>query len=584
MPGRGQDRATQGQGARRLRHHVALQLAKKAGRPPREVAEAGRRAAAGRPTASPRSTSPARASSTSRSTRPPQGELARTVVDGRRRRTAAATRWPASGSTWSSSRPTRPARCTSAASAGPRSATRSRRMLQATGAEVDPRVLLQRRRRADRPVRRARCWPRRKGEPTPEDGYGGDYIAEIAAAVVAAEPDGARPARRRAPPEVFRREGVELMFAEIQPVAAPTSASHFDVYFHEKDLHDRGELDAALDRLREQGHVFEPDGATWLRTTDFGDDKDRVLRQVRRRAGPTSPPTAPTTWTSASAASTRSSIMLGADHHGYVGRLQGAGRLRSATTPTSTSRSCIGQMVNLFRDGAAAADEQAGRHRRHARGPGRRDRRRRRPVRAGPLLGRLARSTSTSTCWTRQHQRQPGLLRAVRARPASPALLRNAADLGLDRGRRLRRRRCSTTSGRATCSARSASSRGWSRRRPSCASRTGSRATSRSWPAPTTGSTTPAGCCRWATRRSPTCHRARLWLVEATRRCSPTASPARRQRAGADVDAMRAHPAGPRHGELRPRGRLRGGPPADLERARPGGLAARRDPRPTTAR
>ena len=78
---------------------------------------------------------------------------------------------------------------------------------------------------------------------------------------------------------MFRVEGVALMFAEIKPSLADFGV-HFDVYFNEKDLHDRGELDAALDRLREQGHVYEPDGATWLRTTDFGDDKDRVLRKT----------------------------------------------------------------------------------------------------------------------------------------------------------------------------------------------------------------------------------------------------------------------------------------------------------------
>src|SRR4030095_15672104 len=94
----------------------------------------------------------------------------------------------------------------------------------------------------------------------------------------------------------------------------------FDVYFNEKLLHDRGELDMALTRLREQGHVYESDGATWLRSTDFGDDRDRVL--VRSSGA--------YTYFAADCAYyldkrergfDRVVIMLGADHHGYIGRM-----------------------------------------------------------------------------------------------------------------------------------------------------------------------------------------------------------------------------------------------------------------------
>ena len=110
------------------------------------------------------------------------------------------------------------------------------------------------------------------------------------------------------------------MFAEIRQSLAEFGV-HFDIYFNEKDLHDRGELRAALDRLREQGHVFEADGATWLRTTDFGDDKDRVLRKSDGD------------WTYFAADCAyyldkrergfdRVVIMLGADHHGYIGRMK----------------------------------------------------------------------------------------------------------------------------------------------------------------------------------------------------------------------------------------------------------------------
>ena len=69
---------------------------------------------------------------------------------------------------------------------------------------------------------------------------------------------------------------------------------HFDVWFSERSLHEAGAVEQAVARLREQGHVFEADGAVWLRTTDFGDDKDRVLIRADGEP-PTSPPTPPTT-------------------------------------------------------------------------------------------------------------------------------------------------------------------------------------------------------------------------------------------------------------------------------------------------
>ncbi|NUT38284.1 MAG: arginine--tRNA ligase [Hamadaea sp.] len=184
-----------------------------------------------------------------------------------------------------------------------------------------------------------------KGEPAPEDGYAGAYITEIAQTVVAKRPDALE---ADDPQEIFRVEGVQLMFEQIKESLAQFG-THFDVYFNEKDLHDRGELDHALDRLREQGHTFEADGAVWLRTTDFGDDKDRVLRKSNGE------------WTYFAAdcayyldkrerGAQRVVIMLGADHHGYIGRM----RAMSACFGDDPDRSLeilIGQMVNLVRDG-----------------------------------------------------------------------------------------------------------------------------------------------------------------------------------------------------------------------------------------
>jgi arginyl-tRNA synthetase len=184
-----------------------------------------------------------------------------------------------------------------------------------------------------------------KGEPAPDDGYVGAYITEIAQTVLAKRPD---VLESEDPQEIFRVEGVQLMFQQIKESLAQFG-THFDVYFNEKDLHDRGELDHALERLRTQGHTFEADGAVWLRTTDFGDDKDRVLRKSNGE------------WTYFAAdcayyldkrerGAERVVIMLGADHHGYIGRM----RAMSACFGDDPDRNLeilIGQLVNLVRDG-----------------------------------------------------------------------------------------------------------------------------------------------------------------------------------------------------------------------------------------
>ncbi|UQU66044.1 arginine--tRNA ligase [Couchioplanes caeruleus] len=265
-----------------------------------------------------------------------------------------------------------------------------------------------------------------KGEPTPEDGYGGAYIGEIAQAVVDQVPDVlAAPD----PQEIFRRVGVELMFAEIKQSLAEFGV-HFDTYFNEKDLHDRGELQEALDRLTEQGHVYEADGATWLRTTDFGDDKDRV---VRKSDGD---------WTYFAADCAyyldkrkrgfeKIVIMLGADHHGYIGRMK-AMVACFGDDPAANLEILIGQLVNLVRNGEPL----------------------RMSKRAGTVITledfvdalgvdaaryALARFSSDSQIdidieqWTRASNDNPvHYVRYVAARTASVA--RNAADVGLTRG------------------------------------------------------------------------------------------------------------------------------------------------------
>ncbi|MFD9067411.1 arginine--tRNA ligase [Kitasatospora purpeofusca] len=185
------------------------------------------------------------------------------------------------------------------------------------------------------------------GKAVPEDGYVGEYIADIAKAIVEGVP-GVLDLSEGEQLEVFRAEGLKLMVAEIQR-SMEEFGTHFDVWFSEKSLHDSGAVEKAMERLREQGHVFEQDGAIWLRTTDFGDDKDRVLIKADGE----------TTYFAADAAyylSKRdrgaevSVYMLGADHHGYVNRLKAI----AACAGDDMDRNIevrIGQFVKMLRDG-----------------------------------------------------------------------------------------------------------------------------------------------------------------------------------------------------------------------------------------
>jgi arginyl-tRNA synthetase len=185
---------------------------------------------------------------------------------------------------------------------------------------------------------------RAKGEPTPENGYVGAYIDEIAAAVLERRPDALDAPE---PLEVFRAVGLELMLEDIKGTLADFG-THFDVFFSEKGLHDRGELDKAVERLTELGHVYEADGAVWLRTTTFGDDKDRVLKNSKGG------------WTYFASDCAyyldkrergfeKLVFMLGADHHGYVGRMQAISR--AFGDEPGTMEILIGQFVNLLRGG-----------------------------------------------------------------------------------------------------------------------------------------------------------------------------------------------------------------------------------------
>ncbi|UGT53783.1 arginine--tRNA ligase [Nocardia asteroides] len=186
------------------------------------------------------------------------------------------------------------------------------------------------------------------GEPTPEDGYAGEYIQEISATIVAAHPDAlALPADQRH--ELFRREGVQQMFAQIKQ-DLHDFGTDFDVYFNESELFASGAVERAVEELKNSGNLYEKDGAWWIASTEFGDDKDRVVLKSDGNAAYIAGDIA--YFQNKRARGFDLAIyMLGADHHGYIGRLKAAAA--AFGDDPDTVEVLIGQMVNLVRDGQA---------------------------------------------------------------------------------------------------------------------------------------------------------------------------------------------------------------------------------------
>lgn len=210
------------------------------------------------------------------------------------------------------------------------------------------------------------------GEQTPADGYKGAYIDEIAQRVIEeakaddvdilalprvdggknedGEPLGEGDSEQR---EEFRKRAVPMMFAEIQE-SMKNFRVHFDVWFHENSLYQDGEVERAIAKLREQGDIFEKDGATWFASTKHGDDKDRVIIKsdgnyayfaadiayyYNKRHRKTDPADV-------------AIYMLGADHHGYIGRMM-AMCAAFGDKPGVNMQILIGQLVNVMKDGKA---------------------------------------------------------------------------------------------------------------------------------------------------------------------------------------------------------------------------------------
>ena len=187
-----------------------------------------------------------------------------------------------------------------------------------------------------------------EGEPTPEDGYAGTYIDEIAATIVQAEPEllGLPGDERH---ETFRAAGVAMMFDHIKSSLAEFGTV-FDVYTHENSMFTSGAVDRAIETLKGNGNLYESEGAWWLRSTDFGDDKDRVVLKSDGNAAYIAGDIA-YYLDKRERGFDLCIYMLGADHHGYIARLKAAAA--ALGHDPATIEVLIGQMVNLVRDGAA---------------------------------------------------------------------------------------------------------------------------------------------------------------------------------------------------------------------------------------
>jgi arginyl-tRNA synthetase len=186
-------------------------------------------------------------------------------------------------------------------------------------------------------------YSRLHGRPVPDGGYPGQYIADLGHEVITEHPD-IRELTEVAALPVIRAAAYKAQMKDIKATLADFGVE-FDVYFSEQELHDAGAIESAVARLREQGHVFDDGGAVWLRTTDFGDDKDRVM--IRANGEPT--------YFAADAAYylskkdrgfTEKIYLLGADHHGYINRLKAIAAC-AGDDPEVNIEVLIGQLVSV---------------------------------------------------------------------------------------------------------------------------------------------------------------------------------------------------------------------------------------------
>ena len=185
-------------------------------------------------------------------------------------------------------------------------------------------------------------------QEAPEDGYSGAYITEIAERVLAETAEDILSMSEEDAQEKFRAAGVEQMFQEIRESLHDFGVD-FDVYFHENSLYVSGAVERAIEKLKTLGHMFEEDGALWLRTTTFGDDRDRVVLKSDGEAAYIAGDLA-YYLDKRSRGFDQCIYMLGADHHGYVPRMM-AMCAAFGDEPGKNLEILIGQMVNLVKDG-----------------------------------------------------------------------------------------------------------------------------------------------------------------------------------------------------------------------------------------
>jgi arginyl-tRNA synthetase len=185
------------------------------------------------------------------------------------------------------------------------------------------------------------------GQSVPENGYQGDYIKDLAEVVVKDNP-GIKELSPQERTETFREAAYKVQLKDQQRVLE-TFNTHFDVWFSERSLHDQGAVEHGVEKLRKQGHVFESEGATWLRTTDFGDDKDRVITKANGEL---------TYFASDTAYYINKRergfdiciYLLGADHHGYINRLRATAAC-AGDNPDYNIDVLIGQLVKIMEGG-----------------------------------------------------------------------------------------------------------------------------------------------------------------------------------------------------------------------------------------
>jgi arginyl-tRNA synthetase len=183
------------------------------------------------------------------------------------------------------------------------------------------------------------------GRPIPADGYHGAYIVDLAQRIVTDEPGIIElpEGQRRV---AFREAGYRAQLAE-QQRQLDDFRTHFDVWYSERELYDSNKVEHGLQKLRGQGHLFEADGALWMRTTDFGDDKDRVL--VRSNGEYTYFASDTAYYVDKRERGFDVCLyLLGADHHGYVGRLKAMAAC-AGDDPDRTIEVLIGQLVKIMR-------------------------------------------------------------------------------------------------------------------------------------------------------------------------------------------------------------------------------------------